>query len=79
MDIEIVTDKQGTSYIAVPISKIEPENELYGDVFLKVNEKFIKFKNQGDILGSDKINFFISKNVKSSTFLKPHYQNLSTE
>lgn len=51
-------------FISVSISKIPCNGELPADVYLKINDKFIKFKEQGDVIHEEKYNYFISKNVK---------------
>lgn len=65
MGIEIEKDNEGNSYVPVPVGKIEPDVELVSPIFLKVDNKFIKFKNEGDVLESEKLDFFLQKNLKA--------------
>ncbi|MDD4976535.1 MAG: HD domain-containing protein [Bacteriovorax sp.] len=51
-------------FSSLPLSKIACNDRLPADVFVKINEKFIKFKEQGDFIPEEKYNYFISKNVK---------------
>jgi putative nucleotidyltransferase with HDIG domain len=51
-------------FAAVPLHKIGCNDKLAADVFVKVGDKFIKFKELGDFIPEDKFNYFISKNVK---------------
>lgn len=56
------TDK--TLYVAVPLGKIVPDSKLVTDIYLKINENFIKYKERDDELPVEKYDLFISKNVK---------------
>lgn len=51
-------------FVGIPLAKIPCGLELAADVFVKINEKFIKFKPQDDVITEDKYNYFISMNVK---------------
>lgn len=51
-------------FINVPLSEIPCNGVLPSDIFVKVNEKYIKFKEVGDAISEEKYNYFISKNVK---------------
>lgn len=51
-------------FSSVPLNKIACNDRLAADVFLKIGGKFIKFKEQGDIIPEEKYNYFISMNVK---------------
>lgn len=48
----------------IALNKIGCNDKLIADVYLKINDKFIKFKELGDFITEDKFNYFISKNVK---------------
>lgn len=61
-------------YVAVPIAKIYPDQALCADVFLKINEKYIKFKHESDLISEEKYDFFLSKNVKELFILKTDIQ-----
>jgi len=49
----------------VILSKVDPERPLPTDIYLKVDNKFIKFKSKGDPIGADKYELFIAKGVKN--------------
>jgi putative nucleotidyltransferase with HDIG domain len=51
-------------FIGIPLSRIPCAESLAEDVFVKVNEKYIKFKEKNDHIPEEKYNYFISKNVK---------------
>lgn len=65
MAIEIEKDNEGNSYVPVPVGKFEPDVELITDIFLRIDSKFIKFKNKGDMLEGEKLDYFIQKSLKS--------------
>lgn len=54
-----------SDYSEVMLAKINPEAELPADVFILLNGKHVKFKNKGDVLGKEKYDLFMAKNVKS--------------
>ncbi len=54
-----------SDYSEVMLAKINPEAELPADVFIFLNGKHVKFKNKGDVLGKEKYDLFMAKNVKS--------------
>lgn len=51
-------------FSAIPLQKITCNDKLAADIFLKIGEKFIKFKELGDFIPEEKYNYFISMNVK---------------
>jgi putative nucleotidyltransferase with HDIG domain len=51
-------------FSAIPLHKIACNDKLVADVYVKIGDKFIKFKELGDFIPEDKYNYFISKNVK---------------
>lgn len=51
-------------FAPVPLHKIGCNDRLVADVFIKIGDKFIKFKELGDFISEEKFNYFISKNVK---------------
>ncbi|MGB0453520.1 MAG: HD-GYP domain-containing protein [Bacteriovoracaceae bacterium] len=57
-------DKKETEYAAVPLSEIIPEQDLVTDIYLKINEKYLKYKEKSDFLKAHKYDLFMSKNVK---------------
>lgn len=61
----MVNDKTDKSlYVAVPLAKIVPDSKLVTDIYLKINDKYIKYKEREDELPVEKYDLFISKNVK---------------
>lgn len=52
-------------FSSMPIAKVPCNGELACDVYVKIGEKFIKFKEKGDVIPEEKYNYFISMNVKS--------------
>lgn len=50
-------------FVAVNLSKITPDVPLVADLYVKIGEKYIKYKLEGDELDSQKYNLFLSKNV----------------
>lgn len=51
-------------FVSTPLSKVPCNSELVADIFIKIGEKFIKFKEKGDVIPEEKYNYFISMNVK---------------
>ncbi|MBC7712971.1 MAG: HD domain-containing protein [Rhizobacter sp.] len=51
-------------FLGTPLSKIPCNGELSADVYVKIGDKFIKFKEKGDVIPEEKYNYFISMNVK---------------
>ncbi|MCP4914685.1 MAG: HD domain-containing protein [Oligoflexia bacterium] len=47
------------------LSKVDPEKPLPAEVFLKVDGKYIKFRNKGDSISSEKFDLFVSKGIKN--------------
>ncbi len=65
MSIEIEKNENGDSFVPVPVGKFEADVVLSSDLFLKVDSKFLHYRNKGDLLEGDKLNFFMQKNVKN--------------
>jgi putative nucleotidyltransferase with HDIG domain len=66
-----LTDKNNQDlYVAVPLKGLRPNVALVTDVYLKVNDKFIKYKESEDEISSEKFDFFISKNLSEIYVLK---------
>jgi HD-GYP domain-containing protein (c-di-GMP phosphodiesterase class II) len=51
-------------FAAIALHKIGCNDKLVADVYVKIGEKYIKFKERGDVISEEKFNYFISKNVK---------------
>ena len=49
---------------STPLSRVPCNKELAADIFVKIGDKFIKFKEKGDVISEEKYNYFISMNVK---------------
>lgn len=70
MNDNVLKDSENREYVAVPVSQFKADKVLCADIYLHINEKFIKFKHEGDELESEKIDYFIEKNVKDIYVLK---------
>jgi hypothetical protein len=55
-------------FVAIPLSKINPEEPLCADTYLRIAEKHIKYKEKGDAISAETYDLFLSKNV-STTFI----------
>lgn len=51
------------TYSKIPISQINPDAMVPTDIYLKLNEKFVKFKNSGENLTQEKFDTFMSKGI----------------
>lgn len=51
------------TFAPVPLSKIHPETELCSDIFLRINDKYIKYKNEGEFLPREKYDLFLNKDI----------------
>ena len=65
MGIEIQKDNDGNEFVPVPVSKIEPDKTLESDIYLRIDNKFIKYKPAGEEISGEKINFLLEKEVLS--------------
>lgn len=65
MSVEIETNEEGKSFVPVPLNSILPDVVLNSDLYLKVDSKFLRYKNSGDLLEADKFDFFIQKELKN--------------
>ncbi len=70
MSEQIYKDSENREYVAIPVSQFKSGKVLCADIFLQINDKFIKFKNEGDELEAEKIDYFLEKNVKNVFLLK---------
>ena len=52
-------------YISIPLQKIFPDKELPGDIYLYINEKYLKYRHAGDLIEACKYNYFMAQNVES--------------
>ncbi|MBF0312766.1 MAG: HD domain-containing protein [Oligoflexia bacterium] len=53
-----------TLFTSIPLAKIKPDEPLPADVFLKIHNKHIKFKEKNDTIPSEKFDALISKNLQ---------------
>lgn len=65
MSIDIEKDEDGNSYVPVPVGKLHSNRRLASPIFLKIDDRFIKFKNREDELESEKLDYFIQNNLKN--------------
>jgi len=56
--------KSEPTHAPVPLSKIIPNQELCADIYLFINDKYLKYKNAGEELGKDKYDEFLNKDLK---------------
>ncbi len=59
-----MADTDSSKYVLFELKYISPDVDLPSDLYLKINEKFIKYRHRGDFLDADKYNLFLSKNLK---------------
>lgn len=59
------TNTPDDDFSLVILSKVDPERELPTDVYIYVDKKYIKFKSEGDQIGTEKYEYFLSKGVKN--------------
>ncbi|MBT7609048.1 MAG: HD domain-containing protein [Bacteriovoracaceae bacterium] len=57
-------------YAVIPLKGLRPGVELVTDVYLKINGKVIKYKEAGDKISSEKLDFFIAKHLYEIYVLK---------
>lgn len=73
-----MSDKKNEDlYIPIPLKMIQPDQALVSDVYLKINDKYIKYKESGDEISSEKFDFFISKNLQEIYVLKDEESNVN--
>lgn len=58
----------------VQLSTIRPNEPLCFDIYLLINDKFIKYKNSGEPLPTEKYDLFLSKNVSEIFVLTENHQ-----
>ncbi len=52
------------SYSLVILAKVNPERELPTDIYLKIDQKYIRFREQGDVIGAEKFDDFMKKGLE---------------
>jgi len=52
------------SYSLVILAKVNPERELPTDIYLKIDQKYIRFRGQGDVIGAEKFDDFMQKGLE---------------
>ncbi len=63
-------------FLEFELSKLMPEYPLPVDVYLFIDKRFIKYKEAGDYLEAEKINYFISKGVQHVFVLKTDFDRM---
>ncbi|MCO4792497.1 MAG: HD domain-containing protein [Bacteriovoracaceae bacterium] len=63
-------------YEAVPLKKFDPEKALCSDLYLKINNKYLKYRFNGDAITSEKYDLFLSKNVAEVFVLKEELETV---
>ncbi|WP_127716906.1 HD-GYP domain-containing protein [Halobacteriovorax sp. HLS] len=56
--------KAEQSHVAVPLSKFYPDVVLCCDIYLLINQKFIKYKNTGEVISAAKYDQFLSSDIQ---------------
>ena len=59
-----MTNETETTHAPVPLSKIVPDQGLCADIYLQINGKYLKYKNEGEAIGPKKYDQFLSKDLK---------------
>jgi putative nucleotidyltransferase with HDIG domain len=57
--------KEDENYSLVILTRVTPNLPLPTDVFLRLDGKFVKYKNKGDIIPPDKFELFLAKGLKN--------------
>ena len=65
-------------YSPIAISKIEPNQALPADIYLRIADKFIKYLHIEDSISSEKYDLFISKNL-SEIYVLAQDEEIFTE
>ncbi len=52
------------SYSLVILAKVNPERALPTDIYLKIDQKYIRFREQGDVIGAEKFDDFMQKGLE---------------
>ncbi|MFT6071344.1 MAG: putative nucleotidyltransferase with HDIG domain [Bacteriovoracaceae bacterium] len=61
------------TYSKIPIYQINPDAMVPADIYLKLNDKYVKFKNSGENLTVEKYNTFMSKGIQFLYVLEKDY------
>ncbi len=51
-------------YVSIKLSKVIPEKELPGDLYLFLNGHFVRYKGKGDVLPKQKYELFVAQKVQ---------------
>ena len=57
-------EKDNILFSEIPLSKIEPDVDLPCDIYLKINQKKLKYLHGGDQLDADKFDYFVAKTYR---------------
>lgn len=52
------------SYSLVVLTKVDPEQALPSDVFLKIDSRFLRFREKGDVIGVEKFEEFMQRGLE---------------
>lgn len=52
-----------SQYEPIPITRLKPGMAIPADIFLYIDNKYIRFKEKGDIIPEDKYDLFVAQNV----------------
>ncbi len=58
------SEVESSQFVAFALAKISPNRNLNTDIYLYINDHYIKFKEAGDLITSEKYNHFHSKNLR---------------
>lgn len=53
-----------SSYSLVVLTKVDPEKELPTDVFLKIDNRYMRFREKGDVIGAEKFESFMQHGLE---------------
>jgi putative nucleotidyltransferase with HDIG domain len=69
-----LSEVENKNFSAVLLSSLRPDEPLCFDIYLLINEKYIKYKNSGEPLPTEKYDLFLSKNVSEIYVLTENHQ-----
>lgn len=57
-------NENDSSYSLVVLTRVNPEKELPTDVFLKIDGRYMRFREKGDVIGAEKFESFMQKGLE---------------
>lgn len=63
MTIETYKDSEGKEFVPVPVAQLIADVNLPASMFLKIDQKLIKYRAAGDSIDGEKINYFLEKSL----------------